>query len=289
MERNINALDDVEVDVQHIINMLWRSRWLFFAVICVASTVGFIYASLAKPVFEAKAIIAPVSQEKQSGMLNKLGGLASLAGISVGSQSDPKNYLAIIKSTRFHKHFIEKEKLLKTLYSDCLSKGGGWINECEKKPPTHLEAAVKLKNILEIKEDQKTGLITVSMQDNDSELVASVVNRFIFTSNLFLRDKARTQTEKNIKFLSEELKKTRELEIKNVLYSMLEKEMQSKKLVGNKDEFAFEVIDPAYIPKERIYPNRRLILVSSVALGVFISCIIVFLLPAFRKKGINPR
>jgi LPS O-antigen subunit length determinant protein (WzzB/FepE family) len=134
-----------------------------------------------------------------------------------------------------------------------------------------------------IANNTKSGLVTISLRYKDSEKVVFWVNEFVREANRFLRHKAMDVTEKNIAFLKNEINNTQELEIREVLYRMLEQEMQTQKLAGNRENYAFEVIDPAFPPRKPVSPRRLLLIALSLVVGGIIGAMWVFLRPLVKQ------
>ena len=100
---------------------LWRAIWsgkLLIIVISFVFAVSSIFFALSKPdVYKASILLAPSSSDSAGGMgalAGQFGGLASLAGISLGGGGTDKTALAleIIKSRAFLETFIIKHNLL---------------------------------------------------------------------------------------------------------------------------------------------------------------------------------
>jgi uncharacterized protein involved in exopolysaccharide biosynthesis len=54
-------------------------------------------------------------------------------------------------------------------------------------------------------------------------------------------------------------------------------------LANARSEFAFASIDPAVAPEVRSKPKRKIIVLSGVALGLFVGFLVVFALNIFRQ------
>lgn len=271
-----NNIED-EIDIFNLFIHLWQGRRILFVSIIISLLLGCTYAILTPPRYGAKSTVIINSKSKSSNVLNKLGGLAELAGVSPASESDSNNYLLIIQSLTFMMQFIEQKKLLPIIYKNCWEhKTQKWVNGCATSPPSTLHAARRIKQAIKFKVDNRTGLITISTNHSNPERAAQLINSFIIFSNERLRETAREKTKTNISFFTSELKQTQELEIRNTLYRALEKEIQTKKLIGNEKEYAFKIIDKAYTPESRTHPKRTKIALTSAFLGLFIGIGLLF-------------
>lgn len=278
-----------DIDLIVMVKVLWSYRWLSFIIIFISTSFAGVYCYVVPSLYNAQAVIAPIADNNQSSLFGGLGGLAGLAGV-VPRISSGDNNLAIMKSVTFMKYFSEKRGIFNILYEGCWNKNKGQnidmrnqTSRCPEKKPGLLKQAEILRDMMKIVDDKKTGVITISFTFSDPEKAAYVVNNFVDEINEYLKIKAKTKIENNIIFLTRELLETKEIEIKNVLYSMLEKEIKSKKLVGGNIEFAFETIDRAYIPTNKVFPKTTKTLAIALFLGILLSLLVIFIL--FANKA----
>jgi uncharacterized protein involved in exopolysaccharide biosynthesis len=61
--------------------------------------------------------------------------------------------------------------------------------------------------------------------------------------------------------------------------------MQKMALARANEEFAFKVVDDAFPPKRRVYPQRSLIVATSAVLGAMLGMLCVVISQLWRKKG----
>ncbi|MBA6364988.1 LPS O-antigen length regulator, partial [Colwellia sp. BRX8-8] len=111
-----NDSDD-EIDLAELWRAIWSGKYIIIVIsfIFAVSSIAF---ALSKPdVYKASILLAPASSDSAGGMgalAGQFGGLASLAGISLGGGGTDKTALAleIIKSRAFLETFIIKHELL---------------------------------------------------------------------------------------------------------------------------------------------------------------------------------
>lgn len=77
---------DDEIDLRQLFTTLWAGKWLVIAFTVVFAAGGVAFA-LSKPdIYQANVLVAPANEEGGAqGLSGQLGGLASLAGINLGS------------------------------------------------------------------------------------------------------------------------------------------------------------------------------------------------------------
>ena len=75
-----------------------------------------------------------------------------------------------------------------------------------------------------------------------------------------------------------QLTQTQVIEIRDSLYALIETQTQNAMLANAKEEYAFHIIDPAYVPEVRIRPKRALIVLASGMLGGFFGLFLCFVI-----------
>ncbi len=161
-----------------------------------------------------------------------------------------------------------------------------WKSEDPKKQPD-LRDGVKYfdENVQEVSEDKKTGLVTLSITWKDPTQAAVWANLLVAQVNEKLRQKALEEAEHNIEYLRNEMTATNIPSLQRAIGTVLESEMQKLLLARGRDEFAFQVIDKAVPPKERIRPRRTIIVAFALMLGGALSCVIVLFRRAVSTRS----
>ena len=75
---------DDEIDLRELFATLWRGKWIIILVTTVFAVVGVFYALSQPNIYQSSVLLAPAQDEGGAGVSGQLGGLASLAGISLG-------------------------------------------------------------------------------------------------------------------------------------------------------------------------------------------------------------
>ncbi len=99
-----NRNHDDEIDLYELFYVLWNKKLFIAAITSIFVATSIIYALMTPNIYKSEAIMMPVeSNAGMSGMLGQYSGIASLAGISLPSESATKSTEAIarIKSFEF--------------------------------------------------------------------------------------------------------------------------------------------------------------------------------------------
>jgi uncharacterized protein involved in exopolysaccharide biosynthesis len=237
-------------------------------------------------IYRAQTLIAPVLQSNNGigGALNsQFGGLAALAGLDLGGNGPRKEeFFATLSSSSFARDFIVSEKLLPLLFAERWDSQADQWRKGER-PPT-LEAGVNkfMKSVRFITEDHRTGLVTVAVEWYTPEIAARWANLMIEMANDRLRTESIRNADRSIDYLNKELAKTNVVELRQVIYRLIENQVNNAMLANVEREYSFRVIDPAVPPEVRISPQRTLMAILGAVAGLVLGVTGVLLRRAIR-------
>ena len=246
--------------------LIWRvlKRYKIFIAMCTLICTGaaIVFTLTATPMYRAEAAISEVHDSTMGGagaIAGQLGGLASLAGVNLGSVGGlSKDAHAILKSRRLAEQFIERYNLTEKL----LQKS--------RLPPTLWSAVSRFrKSVLEVDEDRRTGVTTISIYWRDPKEAALWANDFIALSNEIIRNRAAADAQRNIGYLNQQLQQTGSVEVQHALSNLIESETKTLMLAKGRAEYAFSTIDPAVPPEVKASPKAAIVILIGVVLGIF--------------------
>ena len=237
---------------------------------------GVALAFYLRPVYRAEMVLVAMERdhaESSMGGLSSLGGLASLAGISIGEDSKRKvEALATLQSRALTEAFIKDEALLPILFAKRWDKANSkWNDSWTGEAPTLWDGNKKFSEIRDVREDKKTGLITVAVEWSDPELARKWVTEIVGRTNELLRTRAISRSESNRSFIEIQLQSATIVEVRQALFGLIENEIKSSMLAQSSGDYAFKVIDPAVAPEEKIRPQRGLIAALAFIAGLMLT------------------
>ena len=113
-----NISYDDEIDLKELFNVLRKSKILIIAITSFFSLSSVLYALSLTNFYKSEATLS-VAEESTNALraLSGMGGLASMAGITLPSSGEDKSAIAIktIQSRAFLKHLITFENVLPSL------------------------------------------------------------------------------------------------------------------------------------------------------------------------------
>lgn len=270
-----------EVTLAHQMRTLWRRKWLVVCVTVATTAIATAIAFLMPKEYEASVLVMPVSDSGARGgfggglssLASQFGGLASLAGLSIGDNGKKSESIAVLQSEALTESYINQNHLLPILFwKKWDAKSLTWLETRPDKVPTLWKANEYFrKHVREVTTNPKTGLVTVTITWTDPKLAATWANGIVSLTNEYLRSKGIHESERNIQYLNGEAERSNVVEVKQAIYSILQAEINKEMLARGTDEYALKVIDPAEPPEVAAYPVRRLWFSMGAVLGLLAS------------------
>ncbi|EGR2732590.1 LPS O-antigen length regulator [Vibrio parahaemolyticus] len=299
---------DDEIDLRELFKALWKGKWIIIATTFVFA-IGSVFYALSLPnIYKADALLAPAESSNGGGlskMAGQLGGLAALAGVSLGGTDSSQTDLAVqvIKSRQFIESFINKHDLLVPLMAakgwDLSSnaliidegvydpKSKKWLREADGlrgAKPTAIEAfEVFKKDVLSVNLDKESGLYTISVKHYSPYIAKDWTSWLVEDINQVMRNRTISETKQNLLYLNSQLQKTSVAEMQSTFYKLIEEQTKSLMLAEVQDEFVFKVIDPAIVPEVKNSPSRAMICILGTLLGGMLSTVISFFIFALKR------
>ena len=309
MENNSQTNDqyDDEIDLRELFGVLWGNKIKIIGITAVFAVVSVIYALSIPNQYKASALLAPAQQQSGglSGALGQLGGLASLAGVSIGGGDSSESQVAqeIMKSWSFIEGFIAVNDLAVEVYA-----AEGWSRESNQLkfdndvyevktktwlvendnigqlgPPTSWQLFEKFSEMLAVSEDKKSGLISVSIEYYSPQIAKQWLDLYILSINKHMQARQVVKVSNNIEYLEAQIEKTSITEMQEVFYTIIEEQIKSQMLAEASPDYAFVAVSPSMVPEEKSQPKRALICILGTLLGGILSVLTVLVLRFARK------
>jgi uncharacterized protein involved in exopolysaccharide biosynthesis len=267
---------------------------LITACTLVATTVAIVMALITPRQYEATILLEPVTNRADSGragvlgsLASELGGVAALAGLSMSGDAAKAEALAVLQSEVLTARYIQQNDLLPVLYAgkwDAARKA--WKVNAPDKVPTVWKANRYFdKSIRKITTVPKSGLISMTITWTDPALAARWANDMVKMTNEQLRSRAIGESERNIRYLNEEVAKTNEVEVRKAIYSILQTEINKAMLARGSEEYALKILDPAVQPELPTSPRKTLWAVMGFGGGLFLGICLAFMRAAWREAS----
>lgn len=265
-----------------------------------------LHLRLAERKYTVRYVFAPVASENSGPSIGGLGGLASLAGVSLptGSSSDFLTYKFLLKSEEVAARMLKDRDLLVSVFSS------DWDTERElfRQPASGpLKSVVRgLKNLLtgnepsayippnaarlsawmdkafNSSEGRDTGFLTLSAETAKPTLMVDVITRATQQTDQLLKERYIATAEQTMSFYQQQLSKARAREHREALAKLIAQEDQKLMLASKGSYFVAEPITEPYVSLGPTSPKASLVLALSVVLGGFLGAAIVLIKKAFK-------
>ena len=302
-----NDFDD-EIDLRELFYVLLEGKWIIVSLTAFVSIIGVIYSLLLPNIYESKAMLVPVNSSSGiSGALGSYSGLAGLAGISLPSGDDEGNSAKAIQkisSLSFFENNILPNIHLPDLmavkswnsktntltFDDSIydTNSNTWIRDFsypQQQIPSAQESFEVFKTAhLSLSEDKKSGFITLAIKHQSPFIAKQWVELIINQVNAFYRQKDKSESEKAVSYLNQQISITGLSEIKQVLAQLLQEETKKLTLIEANQYYVFDYIDPPVVMEKKSEPARAIICILSLILGGILGCLVVLIRHYFFNK-----
>ncbi|GAB56996.1 hypothetical protein GPUN_2882 [Glaciecola punicea ACAM 611] len=280
-------------DVTPFFQACWQGKlWIVVSVVC-AVAIGAFYAMSLPDIYRAEIVAAPTEEAQGGGQLSgQLGGLATLAGVNVGQGQVDKaaQALEILQSRQFLYDFIKRHDAAVSLMAAkgwdpetneliidqdiYLKSTNEWLREPKNNrssQPTAWEMTSLIRDrILYVEQDQRTGIIRLSVEFYSPDLAQQWVSAILQDLNEIMRERDLKESEQSIRYLEEQMLTISLISMQQVFSQLIEKQMQTMMLANARAEYIFTTLDPALAPETKASPHRPVIIILFGFLGIFI-------------------
>ncbi|OLF73721.1 lipopolysaccharide biosynthesis protein [Pseudoalteromonas haloplanktis] len=303
-----NNIADDEIDLRELFTAIWQGKWIIIAITTLFAVASVFYAINQPNIYKSEALLAPAEQEQQGGLgalAGQFGGLASLAGVNLGSGGGvdkTQMALEVLKSRKFTSEFIQKHNILPSLmaakswnresntikYDEELYivEQNKWVREVNapfKPEPSMQEAYKEFSKIVSANKDKETGMVEIAIEHVSPYIAQQWVNWLIQDINSTMKLRDVVEANKSTDFLTKQIQQTKITDIRAVLYKLVEEQTKTIMFANVRDEYVFKTIDPAIVPEQKFKPKRALICILGTLIGAFLSSVLV-LIKYFLKQ-----
>ncbi|OPY79849.1 MAG: Tyrosine-protein kinase wzc [Syntrophorhabdus sp. PtaU1.Bin153] len=192
MEEERAEVQDDEINLLDYLIVLAKHKKLILYITMGAAIATAIVSLLMTPIYKAETKILPPAQGGSgiaAQLLSQLGGIGAVAGGSLAVKTPSDLYVGLIKSRTILDRIIDRFDLMRTYkakYRDGVRNALG--------------------GVLNIKDDKKSGIITIAVEDKDPKRAAAMANAFVEELQRLNTGLAITEASQRRLFFEEQLK-----------------------------------------------------------------------------------
>lgn len=290
---------DSEIDLKELFMVLWHRKGIVLGVTFLAAAISVGWASYLPDIYSTSALLAPKNSEDSasSQMARQYGGIASIAGISlggIGGGNDAAIALETLKSRQFFRDYVYEAALVELMavkswlrdsnrlvFDPEIYDKGQWVREVDyptTPKPSVQEAFVKFSRLLTISEDKESGFVSVSVEHVSPEVAKQWVDLMIKGINEAVRGKAVAEAQSSIEYLTAQLEQTPLVSLDVVFAQLIEEQTKTMMMAHASEDYVFRVIDPPIVSETKSKPQRRLICVLGTLLGGMLAVLSVLII-----------
>ena len=289
--------EDDEINLLDLLIVLAKHKKRIIGATFVAALLAVGYSLSLPNIYTSSTKILPPqqSQSSASAMLSQLGGLAGIAGSSLGIKNPNDLYVAMLKSRSVMEKVVKRVDLQKVYGQETLNGA-----------MSALEGSTVISS-------DKGGFIVVEVSDKDPQLAANLANTFIEELNKLLQTNSLTDASQKRTFLEQQLRQAknkltdaelvldktpntslqyldalRNLKYQEALWEILVKQFEMAKMDEAKDFPLIQVLDKATPPENKSKPKRSLIVMLATLAAFFLAVIWAFVSEAWARSGSDP-
>ena len=256
--------------------------------------------------YQSVAIMMPVEKNQgMGGIVGQLGGVASMAGISLPSAntgSKSQEVIARIQSFEFFSNYflpnIKLENLLavksweqasnKLVYENFFNaKLGKWGEDAElagSSIPSSEQAYRKYRSMITISEEKQTLFVSLSVEHESPFIAQQWVELIINKIDQVMRDLDRQDATNSIQYLNTLVPSINYESIRTAFSSVQEEQMKKLMLVEVSKNYVYKVLDSPRVPEFKFKPNRKVIALLGTLLGLMLSLLSVLIFHYSKKS-----
>jgi uncharacterized protein involved in exopolysaccharide biosynthesis len=313
-----NANAGGETTLANVAGELWSARRIIGWIALATTLLALIAAIVATPKYEASVLLAPVRAKTEgglAGLASRIGALPDLDALGVGAGQDTDQAIAMLQSRGFTQQFLVDEGVLPHLYPEAWddaskswrSDGPSFVQRVRNAvsrmvaslsgdrrrsgetaadgAPNLWDANKKFNRLRNVERDRRTQMVTLTVTWIDPVLAAQWANALVDRLNTHARQRAIQEAQRSLTYLQQEISKTSVVELQQALYRLIEGEQRKTMLASVREDYAFQVIDRALAPEERVSPHRTLMVLSGAIGGLLLGALSVL----FRSHALGPR
>ncbi|MDH4071046.1 MAG: Wzz/FepE/Etk N-terminal domain-containing protein, partial [Ignavibacteria bacterium] len=200
--------DQRNQDIRKILLPVWAKRKSIAAVAFLAGIVVLAFSFLLPSYYRAEASLLPETENSPSS-ITQFADLAQLAGLQGGGGEIARLYPAILQSET-----VLRPVILQLYDSELFDEKVNLINYFgieEETPEEDIAAALEsLRDLLAVSLDNRTTIVTLTLEMREPEVAAAVLNAMIAELDHFMRVKRKSSASEQLEWITVRLAEVRE-------------------------------------------------------------------------------
>ena len=305
-----NLADD-EIDLRELFVELWRGKWLILFISCVSLALASFYLNGAVRKHTVSMTFKPVIEESSGPNLAGLGGLASLAGVSLpqSGSGDFATYRTLLRSQEVAERVIATTELLPAIFKNEWDAQNAQFREPSRGvvrqslsglksvltgdekgdyiAPNPQRLSIFVEDTFALTLDKETGFLTVSAESDDPELIVALIIAATEATDELMKERYIINAEQTLQFYQSKILTSRSREHREALAKLISAEDQKLMLTSEGRHFVAEPLTRATISMAPTSPKSVLVLALALMLGGCVGAAFVLIRSAVRNTKVS--
>jgi LPS O-antigen subunit length determinant protein (WzzB/FepE family) len=289
----------IEISFAQIFSILYARKYIVISFSLIAFIISLVYSLNVTKIYTSTAILVEADKEELSQSNNSSigGGFASLVGLSGGgSLSKNRESILIIQSRNFFQEFYEDDLFIANLLEANKYNSGSiiykpsfdgvdkkWLSE----KPSFEKAYKQFRMVVRISEDMLDKSVSISVRHMSPMVAKDWNERIINAVNLYQKEYSKIRAQIKLDYYLATSNSNSDINIKNHLNALINRELISLALSNTNDEYAFRVIDPPHLPERASDPSRTIIVLLGTFLGFIFSCLLALIFNFYKLRKLD--
>lgn len=304
-------LADDEIDLRELFTKLWHGRWVIVLLCCVALVLASFYLHVAARKYTVSMTFKPVIEEGAGPNLAGLGGLASLAGVSLpqSGSGDFATFRTLLRSEEVAERVIAATELLPAIFKNewdaqqaqfrkpprgllgrSLSGLKSILTGDEKRDyiaPNPQRLSIFMDRMLGLSVNNETGILTVSAESEDPETLVALIVAATEATDQLMKERYIVNAEQTLQFYQSKILTSRSREHREALAKLISAEDQKLMLTSEGRHFVAEPLTRATTSMDPTSPKSVLVLALALVLGLFSGAALVVIRSALSNTKVT--
>ena len=304
-------LADDEIDLRELFTKLWHGRWVIVLLCCVALVLASFYLHVAARKYTVSMTFKPVIEEGAGPNLAGLGGLASLAGVSLpqSGSGDFATFRTLLRSEEVAERVIAATELLPAIFKNewdaqqaqfrkpprgllgrSLSGLKSILTGDEKRDyiaPNPQRLSIFMDRTLGLSVNNETGFLTVSAESEDPETLVALIVAATEATDQLMKERYIVNAEQTLQFYQSKILTSRSREHREALAKLISAEDQKLMLTSEGRHFVAEPLTRATTSMDLTSPKSVLVLALALVLGLFSGAALVVIRSALSNTKVT--
>ncbi|HAQ61463.1 TPA: hypothetical protein DCR49_05620 [Candidatus Delongbacteria bacterium] len=269
---------EFEIPLSDLIIILWRNRIVIISITLVFALVSIIYSLVVDEQFQVTCLLNP-SEPSSEILLNPN---ATFSGFSFDKKVETPVVKLIhlnLDSRDFLLNFYEKYSSNKAIFGDRMLKIRDREDLTEEEKELHMKdkfIEIMKSEVIQFSINSINNIVQISVKSTDKYLAYDLLNEIILRLKIFIKEQNVNVLKDEIEFYTNILSEVSDIKIQNSINQLLADKIRKSFEISSS---LYSVVESPFVPSQRIFPKRKIIVVALTAIGFFVSIVTVFSLP----------